>query len=749
MPRKLPLVFLALLYTFGCLGQEDGQTGPVLAFDIPSQNLLKFNRYLVHPAFSALGPENTSISFYHRNQWAEYDNAPEVSLAGLSGKINDNTGFGLGIFQQGQGVIDNFGLLANYAYGVRIADYSTLTFGMNVTYYRSGINWGNVFVAETQDPALQNMENSSLIAFHPGLNLSFKSFDVGVFAGNLVNFNLTNYESYINDNATKTITAHLMHTLKMEMLTGAFEDGEMTTMVRARKTGEDFFPSASLIMNFPKIGWLQVGYEDLYGAAAGIGFHLTRHLAIGYTVEKGLNENITNFGTTHEFSVSYAFKPSEAQPRYVSHPKKRPSVRPVIREPELRTPLVKTGKNEEIPITIQHVLAEKTTTDKEEKNITTGKTPVPVPPLPQVAQPADTKDKDSTQQPDRKQSGLGRQLLGETRLTAARRKQIKDSIEQAEKSMSSAIAQSLQEKDTLTPREKAEAISALQNQEPDIEDLLFAAAAKQENIRTQTATLMDVGDGYYIIANVFKNESNLKKYIETLRSKGWKASSFKNPENGLNYVFVKQYDTWEEAINKRKVHARELNNSGVWVFRVKNADTVLARMESKILAEMQTEGIKVAEITPEIKKQDENSKEGQETSLDLPLAGGEIRSGVKNTYIPVDIIESVPVFPGCEDLRNNEERKACLANGIDKVIQRRFRASVATGLGLSGIQGIYVEFKVGTDGEVTVMRIRAPHERLEDEARRVINHIPKMRPGKQGNTPVDVMYSKAIIIKIE
>ncbi|MBC9798317.1 energy transducer TonB, partial [Sinomicrobium sp. FJxs] len=74
---------------------------------------------------------------------------------------------------------------------------------------------------------------------------------------------------------------------------------------------------------------------------------------------------------------------------------------------------------------------------------------------------------------------------------------------------------------------------------------------------------------------------------------------------------------------------------------------------------------------------------------------------------------------------------------------------VATGLGLSGVQGIYVAFKVGADGEVSVIRIKAPHKKLEEEAKRVIGHIPKMRPGRQGNTPVDVMYSKAIIIKIE
>ncbi|MGS2764155.1 PorP/SprF family type IX secretion system membrane protein [Sinomicrobium sp. M5D2P9] len=746
MLKKLPLIFLVLLFSLCGFSQENEQAGPVLSFEIPSQNLLRYNRYLVHPAFSALGPVNTYIGFHHRNQWADYDNSPEVYLANFSGKINERTGFGLGLFQQGLGVIDNFGLLANYAYGIQVADYSTLTFGVNVTYYRSGINWGSVFASDIQDPALQNMENSSLIAFHPGLNLSFRSFDVGVYAENIVNFNLTNYESYISDNSGKIFSAHVMHTLKMEMLGGAFEDGEMTTMLRGRKTGEDFFPGASLIVNFPRLGWLQAGYDDLYGAAAGIGFNLTSHLSLGYTVEKGLNENIANFGATHEFGLSYAFKSSDTPPRYVSAKKKRPAVRPRTQQPVASTAAetAKEKQEEKVENSLKSGVDE-TKKIPGEAVASTIQPPV----IPQIGQ--QTPEKDNVGQEEQKRSGLGHQQLGDTRLTAERRRQIKDSIEQAKKAEEIRMALATVEepvKDTLAESKTAAATPVLQNQEPDIEDLLFAAAAKQENIRTQTATLMDVEDGYYIIANVFKNESNLNKYINTLKSKGWKAGSFKNPENDLNYVYVKQYDTWEEAINQRKKHARELNNSGVWVFRVKNAKTVLAKMESqKIFGEMLMDSIKVAEITPEIK--DNTKGDDGKTALDLPLAGGEIRSAVKNAYIPVDIIESVPVFPGCEDLRNNEERKACLANGIDKVIQRRFRASVATGLGLSGIQGVYVEFKVGTDGEVSVLRIRAPHKRLEEEARRVIGHIPKMRPGRQGNTPVDVMYSKAIIIKIE
>src|SRR5690606_25856075 len=130
-----------------------------------------------------------------------------------------------------------------------------------------------------------------------------------------------------------------------------------------------------------------------------------------------------------------------------------------------------------------------------------------------------------------KRTALGRQLLGNTHLTAERMQEIQDSIDRAgkreEKQLGLASQETDEEPGVTVAEEKS--VSVVQEQAPDIDDLLFEAAAKQENIRTQTATLMDVEDGYYIIANVFKNEANLQKYIQTLKDKGWKAGHFKNP----------------------------------------------------------------------------------------------------------------------------------------------------------------------------------------------------------------------------
>lgn len=120
---------------------------------------------------------------------------------------------------------------------------------------------------------------------------------------------------------------------------------------------------------------------------------------------------------------------------------------------------------------------------------------------------------------------------------------------------------------------------------------------------------------------------------------------------------------------------------------------------------------------------------------------------------PVDvdfrIVEEVPVYPGCEGLDSNEERKACMNAKIQKLVGRKFNADVGADAGLSGPTRISVQFRIDENGEVTQVRSRAQHPKLEKEAARVVNLIPKMTPGKQRNVPVGVIYNLPIRLNIE
>jgi len=116
--------------------------------------------------------------------------------------------------------------------------------------------------------------------------------------------------------------------------------------------------------------------------------------------------------------------------------------------------------------------------------------------------------------------------------------------------------------------------------------------------------------------------------------------------------------------------------------------------------------------------------------------------------VPVDFVEYVPVFPGCERFIGNNERKACLQSKLAKFVKKHFDVRLAEEYGLNGKNRIDTQFKVTTTGEVEFMMARAPHQELEKEAKRLIEKLPKMMPGKQRDKPVNVIFGLPINFQV-
>ncbi len=116
--------------------------------------------------------------------------------------------------------------------------------------------------------------------------------------------------------------------------------------------------------------------------------------------------------------------------------------------------------------------------------------------------------------------------------------------------------------------------------------------------------------------------------------------------------------------------------------------------------------------------------------------------------VPFAVIENVPVFPGCKG--NNKQLKKCMSEKITKHVSRKFNTELANDLGLApGIKRISVQFVIDKHGNVTNIKARAPHPRLQKEAMRIIKMLPKMKPGRQRNKAVGVRYNLPIKFKVE
>jgi type IX secretion system PorP/SprF family membrane protein len=302
-------MFLVVLTKLGA--QEES---PFITYDVPSQNLLKYNRFLINPTFSTVREDKSYFNLLHRNQSVEFDDNNQSYFLSYSGRISDHTGLGLSLYTQREGIVSNYGVLANYAYGLKLGEKSNFTFGANLSYYSSGFDESRANPVEV-DPLLNGFQDNSLLSFQPGFNISYGQFDFGLFAENLFDYNLKTSES-ITEFTDKTFSGHLQYTHQFQNSAGILESGRLMPLARVRKVGEeDFVLGGSLIMDLPKLGWLQGGYDSFYGASAGIGFNLNRRLSLGYTMEKGLSNDFDNFGLTHEISFAYSFTPNLTEDR--------------------------------------------------------------------------------------------------------------------------------------------------------------------------------------------------------------------------------------------------------------------------------------------------------------------------------------------------------------------------------------------------------------------------------------------------
>lgn len=129
---------------------------------------------------------------------------------------------------------------------------------------------------------------------------------------------------------------------------------------------------------------------------------------------------------------------------------------------------------------------------------------------------------------------------------------------------------------------------------------------------------------------------------------------------------------------------------------------------------------------------------------------------VNTTVVPVDDrpknmlnVEFVPVYPGCESLGTNAEKVECMSSNINSFINKNFRKEVLEDLSANETYKIYVNFKIDSKGYVTDVKANSHSENLKKEAQRVINNLPTMKPGRQGDKNVDVVYTVPITFKIQ
>lgn len=115
--------------------------------------------------------------------------------------------------------------------------------------------------------------------------------------------------------------------------------------------------------------------------------------------------------------------------------------------------------------------------------------------------------------------------------------------------------------------------------------------------------------------------------------------------------------------------------------------------------------------------------------------------------IPFAVIEDKPMFDACKGLPKGKAQDDCFKKNLDDHVKKNFRyPEMAQEMGIQG--RVTVMFKIQKDGTIAITGVRGPDKSLEAEARRIIEKLPPMSPGKQRGKPVAVTYAYPIFFKL-
>ncbi|WP_372975625.1 PorP/SprF family type IX secretion system membrane protein [Muriicola sp.] len=530
------MVLLSLSLSGHLFSQEES---PYVSYNVPFQNLLKFNRFLINPTFSTVREDKSYINFFHRSQSAYFQDNYQNYFLSYSGRINDRTGLGISVYNQQEGLVSNIGILTNYAYGVRLGPKSVLTFGFNIPYYRSSFDENRAVTNET-DPALAALSENSIIAFQPGINVAFGSFDIGVFAEDLFDFNLKTGES-LTSFGEKSFSGHLQYTRNFRYADGIFEEGRLMPIARIRKIGNEGLEfGGGVILDLPRLGWLQAGYDSFYGGSAGAGFNINKRLSLGYNFEKGFSQGIQNFGVTHEISVAYNIIPNLTEDMVQRESEE-------IQDSDYLDVKRRIKKNKN-PLYLE--------IDKLRK-LNRANYAV----INELIYKVDSLENHIN-------SEMERRFELAVRNTRRELEAMKNAMGDEKPALLASAAAAKE------PARLSDEIKMQMEKNIDSLTRLSQMSLAPDRIARDTIVLGDligIPEGHYVIANVFETREYLEKYLAELKRKGIKAGYFKNPVNGLNYVYLARYENDEADLEAVKSDFRSKYGNELWIMSVQKA----------------------------------------------------------------------------------------------------------------------------------------------------------------------------------
>lgn len=586
--------------------------------DWRQHNLTQYNKFLVNPTYSAVRNQHRSVSFWSRIQWTGVDNSPQTYMLSYAGKVGENSGAGLGLYQQSLGLLVDSGLLVNYAYNVQIAQEVSLAFGVNTTLFRRGLDKNTANSADP-DPAVLDNKDDFLLVFMPGLNVSIKNFDVGVYAENLFDYNF-NDSNTLTDFSKKIFSGQLGYTKELEYANGMFLDATWRTVAYGKSLpNEDFQYGLNTMIDLPYTGWMQVGYNNAFGISGGIGVKVGEGISIGIVYENGTSKTNKAFGSTYEAIATIELGPRERRKNIIDTDARAIVSKNVdqanfvsaddISRSRLEVPSdnAKTAEDQSLLIDVQpqedqtnkyavYAASDQEVPSAEESDQNVGNSDAKEDQTDSYSLIGVTRDKNNDDTKAAGQSMLQEpedetqeNALDNTTLLEAKEEQ-SDHTDQMRSPMqvkddgAGQVTQVVEDSDTqeISAEEMAEIEAAYQEFLEKSDAIAAGYSPRKIDSTAVTAEIFGtessyktltvshgIDKGFYLVLNVFSVEHYFEDFMTDLKNRGFEPKFFINPENDYYYVYLYKADRY---ITIKNLQRNNVNNSyfdDKWVLWVK------------------------------------------------------------------------------------------------------------------------------------------------------------------------------------
>lgn len=238
----------------------------------------------------------------------------------------------------------------------------------------------------------------------------------------------------------------------------------------------------------------------------------------------------------------------------------------------------------------------------------------------------------------------------------------------------------------------------------------------------------------YIADQSVINENNKSDYYEKLLAEVFQTQQFS---------FTSQF--YKHSLIKKRIMMLTKQRSRQ-ILKLKYLVLVPVLIISLLYTSCEKTTVIDAEETTEAV--DETSKKELLQELIYELNSLNITSQEQQAVL-FNILDKVPVFPGCEGEGTLEGLKDCFALNMRKHISENFNTALADNIQLKGVIKIYTKFIIDENGAVTGMNVRAAHPDLVTEVERVLQTLPRLTPGEKDGKPVSVKYILPIAFKIQ